>query len=350
MPIMTEINHKRLDVFFKLSIIIALLLVSLYYLKSLLMPLVFSFLVVLVLLPLCQKLESWRVGRIFSILIVLFMVFVVVLGLVLLMGTQFNRFMADFPDLEDRLQNLMLGAISKIEIAFNVSQQEQLGFLRDNATEFFKTGGKYFSSAVGATTEVISFMGLVPVYCFLILLYREKFKEVSLKLISSEREQRVMDIYTKMRKAVQQYVAGLGLVVLIIAVLNVLGLLLLGIKYAVFLGIFSALLTVIPYVGVFIGGLLPVLIALVTKESMWYPVGVIILYWLVQILEGNFITPRIVGSQVNINALAVIFGLLAGGQLWGVAGMVIAVPVLAVIKVVFSHITSLKPLADMLEQ
>jgi len=350
MPIMTEINHKRLDVVFKLSIIIALLLVSLYYLKSLLMPLVFSFLVVLVLLPLCQKLESWKVGRIFSILIVLFMVFVVVLGLVLLMGTQFNRFMADFPDLEDRLQNLMLGAISKIEIAFNISQQEQLGFLRDNATEFFKTGGKYFSSAVGATTEVISFMGLVPVYCFLILLYREKFKEVSLRLISSEREQRVMDIYTKMRKAVQQYVAGLGLVVLIIAVLNVLGLLLLGIKYAVFLGIFSALLTVIPYVGVFIGGLLPVIIALVTKESMWYPVGVIGLYWLVQILEGNFITPRIVGSQVNINALAVIFGLLAGGQLWGVAGMVIAVPVLAVIKVVFSHITSLKPLADMLEQ
>ncbi|HCM76579.1 MAG TPA: AI-2E family transporter [Cytophagales bacterium] len=347
---MTEHNRKQLDVVFKLSITIALLLVSLYFLKSLLMPLVFSFLMVMVLVPLCQKLESWKIGRILSILIVLFMVFVVVVGLALLMSTQFNRFITDFPDLEGRLQNLLVGLITNIEGVFNISQQEQLGFLKDNATEFFKTGSKYFSSAIGATTDAISFMGLVPVYCFLILLYREKFKNVILKLISSEREQSVVDIYTKMRKAVQQYVTGLGLVVLIIAVLNVLGLSLLGIKYAVFLGIFSALLTVIPYVGVFIGGLLPVLIALITKDSMWYPLGVIGLYWLVQILEGNFITPRIVGSQVNINALAVIFGLLAGGQLWGVAGMVMAVPILAVIKVVFSHVDSLKPLAEMLEQ
>ncbi|MEZ4945933.1 MAG: AI-2E family transporter [Cyclobacteriaceae bacterium] len=347
---MTEINYKRLDVVFKLSIIFALLLVSLYYLKSLLMPLVFSFLIVLVLIPLCQKLESWKIGRILSILIVLFMVFIVVVVLALLMSTQFNRFISDFPDLEVRFQNLFVELITKIENAFDISQQDQLGFLKDNSSEFFKTGGKYFSSAIGATTEAISFMGLVPVYCFLILFYREKFKGVALKFISTGSEQRVIDIYAKMRKAVQQYVVGLALVVLIIAVLNTLGLLLLGIKYAVFLGVFSALLTVIPYVGVFIGGLLPVMIAMITKESMWYTIGVIGLYWVVQILEGNFITPRIVGSQVNINALAVIFGLLAGGQLWGVAGMVIAVPIIAVIKVIFSHIASLRPLADMLEQ
>jgi predicted PurR-regulated permease PerM len=135
----------------------------------------------------------------------------------------------------------------------------------------------------------------------------------------------------------------LGLVILIVAVLNIVGLLILDIEYAIFFGVLGALLTIIPYVGIFIGSLLPILMSLLTKDSAWYAVGVAGVFFLVQILEGNFITPNVVGAQVSVNPLAAIVGLILGGMLWGAAGMILALPVIAILKVVFDSVESLEP-------
>ncbi len=345
---LTKGTHEKVDFVSKTLFIIAILLVSLFYLKSILTPLIFSVLLTLVLIPVCNKFESWKINRIISIVLVLLTVFLITVSLGVLLSVQFNNFITDFPDLQQRMENWVVGLINNIETAFNISQQEQFGFLKQNSSEFIKTGGKYFSTAIGATTNIISFISLVPIYCFLLLLYRDKFKNVFLKLIPQNDTETAIELLDKIKSTVQHYVMGLLLVILIIAALNVTGLLLLGIKYALFLGLFSALLTIIPYVGIFIGGILPVLVALITKDSMWYAVGVIGVYWFVQFIEGNFITPKIVGNQVNLNALAVIFGLVAGGRLWGVIGLIMAVPLIAILKVIFSHVEGLKPFANLL--
>jgi predicted PurR-regulated permease PerM len=133
------------------------------------------------------------------------------------------------------------------------------------------------------------------------------------------------------------------LVILIVAVLNITGLLILGIDYAFFFGALGALLTIIPYVGIFIGALLPILMSLVTKDSAWYAVGVAGIFFFVQILEGNFITPNVVGSKVSINPLVAIVGLILGGMLWGAPGMILAIPFMAVIKVIFDSVEGLRP-------
>jgi predicted PurR-regulated permease PerM len=136
---------------------------------------------------------------------------------------------------------------------------------------------------------------------------------------------------------------------LIAAVLNSIGLLLLGIEHAIFFGFLSGTLTMIPYVGITIGAALPTLVALVTKDSGWYAVGVIAVHSVVQFLEGNFITPKITGSKISINALAAIVALLVGGKIWGIAGMILAVPAVGILKILLSYSTSLKPFVILLE-
>lgn len=122
----------------------------------------------------------------------------------------------------------------------------------------------------------------------------------------------------------------------------------LGIKHAIFFGIFSGILTIIPYIGIFIGAALPVLMALITKDSAWYAVGVVGVFAFVQFLEGNFITPRITGSKVSINALAAIIALLLGGKVLGIAGMILAVPAIGILKIVFAYSRRLKPFVILL--
>jgi predicted PurR-regulated permease PerM len=146
----------------------------------------------------------------------------------------------------------------------------------------------------------------------------------------------------------QNYISGLILVIAIIAILNTTGLLILGIKYAVFLGILSALLTIIPYIGIVLGSILPILVALLTKDSLLYAAGVIAIFGLVQFLEGNFITPKIIGSKVNVNPLSAIIALIVGGAVWGIAGMILAIPILGIIQIILSNNKDLKPFASLI--
>jgi len=176
---------------------------------------------------------------------------------------------------------------------------------------------------------------------FLLLLYRNKFKEFFLSIVPDDNEELAWK--KEIEKVTQGYISGLMLVTLIIAALNTTGLLILGIDHAIFFGILSGILTIIPYVGIFIGALLPVLMALITKDSVWYAAGVVMVFSVVQFMEGNFITPRITGSKVSINALAAIIALLIGGKILGIAGMILAVPAIGVLKILLSYSSHLKP-------
>ena len=133
------------------------------------------------------------------------------------------------------------------------------------------------------------------------------------------------------------------ILILIIGTLDTIGLLILGIDYAFFFGFFAAFLVLIPYIGISIGSLLPILMALITKDSGWYALGVAGLFGFVQFLEGNFITPYVVGSKVCINSMAAIIALILFGNLWGIAGLILAIPLTAILKVVFDNVEALKP-------
>jgi predicted PurR-regulated permease PerM len=201
----------------------------------------------------------------------------------------------------------------------------------------------YLAEVLYSTSYLAYFLIQVPIYIFLFLLYRDKFRDFFLAFGPDMKWKKDID------GVVRGYIGGLTIVVLIAGTLNSIGLLALGIEHAIFFGFFSGALTLIPYIGITIGATLPALLALVTKDSIWYAVGVIAVHAAVQFLEGNFITPKVTGSKISVNALAAILALLIGNLLLGIAGMILAVPAVGILKILLANSTSLRPFVILLE-
>jgi predicted PurR-regulated permease PerM len=163
------------------------------------------------------------------------------------------------------------------------------------------------------------------------------------KVFSNTRRYAIDTVLTKIYDVVHSYLTGLITVTLIVGSLNTIGLIALGIDYAIFFGFLAAALLVIPFIGILIGSILPIIVALVTKDSPMYAVGVAGVFVFVQFLEGNFITPQVVGSKISINGLVAIIALLLGSALWGIAGMALSLPTIAILKVIFDSVPDLKP-------
>jgi len=174
----------------------------------------------------------------------------------------------------------------------------------------------YAGGLLVSTSYLLYFFVQVPIYIFLFLLYRDKFRDFFLRFTPDSELKWKKEI----EGVVRGYISGLLIVVFIAGVLNSIGLLLLDIDHAIFFGFLSGTLTMIPYVGITIGAALPTILALITKDSIWYAVGVVAVHGVVQFLEGNFISPQVTGSKISINALAAILALLLGGKLWGNTG------------------------------
>jgi predicted PurR-regulated permease PerM len=183
---------------------------------------------------------------------------------------------------------------------------------------------------------------LVPLYCFFMLYYRDFFREFFFKAFASTPQRKVNEVLNKIYEVVQSYLVGLITVMGIVAILNTGGLMLMGIEYAWFFGSLASLLMLLPYIGIAIGSILPALFTLAVKDNAWYAVGVIAWFQVVQFLEGNIITPNIVGSKVSINPLMAIVGILIGGMLFGLAGLILALPFIATLKVIFDAIPSME--------
>ena len=332
----------RLDYIYKLLVVIALVITGSILASDIVVPLAFAAFLSVVLLPIVKKLEKRKVGPALSIIIVLAAT-VVVLGLLIwLVVDQVVGLVNDLPNLQAKFENYINHLSDTLLRDFSVSLSDQNKFL----AEAVKTASTYLGDVLVSTTNTLTVLLQIPIYIFLILIYRDKFKDFFLSMIPGDSE---FAWKKDMERVIQGYISGLTWVTLIIASLNCIGLLALGIDHAIFFGILSGVLTIIPYVGIIIGALFPLIMALITKDSIWYAVGVVIVFAVVQFLEGNFITPRITGSKVSINALAAIIALVLGGKILGIAGMILAVPAIGVLKILLPHTDHLKPFVILLE-
>lgn len=332
----------RLDYIYKLFVVVALSIAAVILASDLVVPLAFALFLSIVMLPVVKKLEKRRIAPALAIIIVLAAT-VVILGLLIwLVVTQVVSLVNDLPNLQAKFEAFIIELSGRLQDDFNISTTEQISMVRDS----MRTVSTYLGAVLISTTNTLSVLIQIPIYIFLILIYRDKFKDFFLMLLPGDNE---FSWKKDMERVVQGYIVGLTWVTLIITTLNCIGLLALGIDHAIFFGILSGVLTIIPYIGIIIGALFPVLMALITKDSIWYTIGVIIVFAVVQFLEGNFITPRITGSKVSINALAAIVALVIGGKILGIAGMILAVPAIGVLKILLSHSEHLRPFVILLE-
>ncbi len=336
-----ENTFDRLDYTYKMLMVIALIIVGTILARDIVIPMMIAGILTIVLLPLVKKLEQ-KISSTLAITIALMSTLILFVLVGLIVVNQLAGLVNDLPNLETKFNSWIDHISNSLRSELGMSVNEQIQLLKDSLTSL----GQYATALFSATTNLISLLVQIPIYIFLFLIYRDRFTAFFMSLLSDQEE---IAWKKEVENVVQGYISGLLLVTIIVAILNSVGLLALGINHAIFFGILSGILTIIPYVGIFIGASVPVVMALLTKDSLWYPAGVIIIFSVVQFLEGNFITPRITGSKVSINALAAILALLIGGKILGIAGMILAVPALGIIKIMLSRTTHLKHFVILLE-
>ncbi|MFT7436339.1 MAG: putative PurR-regulated permease PerM [Psychromonas sp.] len=326
------------------NLFIAVIIVFiLWILKNVMVPLIFAAILAILILPVCSFLEKYRVPRALAITLTIFISFALVVLIITLMVGQIRTLDSVWPLMIDKGEEWLKLGQDLLSEKFNIQQDEQLTQGREYITELFKSSTSLISGTLSNTTGFLADLALIPLYVFLMLLYRDFFQEFLYRFFDKQTKKNVNGVTQKIKGVAQNYMSGLLLVILLVGILNTVSLLLLGIQNAFFFGFFAAVLVLVPYVGVAIGSILPIILALITKDSAWYALGVAASFGLIQFLEGNFITPFIVGSKVSINSFTAIVALILFGNLWGIGGLVLALPLTAIIKVIFDSTENLKP-------
>lgn len=306
-------------------------------------PLLAAFIVAILLTPFSAKFERLGLPRALSALLLVFLFFLLVLLFLIFFSAQIANITSDMP--------LTYGTLEKLKINFqywvsdwlNISLQQQINIFNTYIKNLINNIFSNFTDTLTTTANYLLTLLLFAFSLFFFLYYRSFFITFIYKLSDEKNSDKVKVTLQKIQDAVNNYIVGLFFVIITVSVLNVAGLLVLGIRHAIFFGIFGALLTIFPYIGIIIGSLIPAFFALVTTDSIWYPVGVLFIFAFVQFLEGNFITPIIVGSQVNLNPYLAILGLFIGGMLLGPIGVVLAIPLLGIAKIICDQVDVLKP-------
>ncbi|KAB7731612.1 AI-2E family transporter [Rudanella paleaurantiibacter] len=335
----------QLPPYARLTCILISLVIIVYGLSVLqetLVPLVFAVMFSAILFPLCRRLEQWGVPRVGAILICITLALAILYGLFYLISIQIGNFTQEGPRLLKRA-NQILDQLQRYADTHNIDRRRVVAEVRKYLNSSLENAGTVLTSTLLATTNTLSTIALLPLFIFFFLLYRDFFKSFFYKIFGHTRKTKVDVVFSQIYTVVKDYLVGLVLVIIIVGILNTVGLLILGVDYAVFFGFFGAFMILIPYVGIAIGSVLPALFTLGTHPNPLVALGVVGVFLFVQVLEGNFITPYIVGSKVSINPLAAIIVLILWGQLWGLPGLILALPLTAILKVLFDAVDDLKP-------
>jgi predicted PurR-regulated permease PerM len=231
---------------------------------------------------------------------------------------------------------------------FEISPEKIIDYISTVKEKFYKTSGDAIGQTIMSVGSALVVLFVIPVYVFLILFYKPLLLDFFHQLFGADHKTTVSEIINQTKTVIQKYLSGLIIEIIIIAVLNTAGLMILGIEYALLLGIIGALLNVIPYIGGIVAVALPMIIALITKDSPMYALYVLAIYYAIQLIDNNYIVPKIVASKVKVNALVSIVVIFAFGALWGIPGMFLSIPITAIFKVICDRIESLKPVGFLL--
>jgi predicted PurR-regulated permease PerM len=338
------INEYRLPLYLKIVIVILGLMAvifTMYIAKGIIIPIVFATILAVVLHPPVNLLIRLKIHRIAAIIIVMFLTFILIASFGTLLFSQASRFTESLPRLVDKFTEIINQLIFWTSGYFDISALEITDWITKTKNELF--GGAEIGQTIINVGGMLALLFLIPVYVFMILFYQPLLIEFFHKLFGIDNRDKVSEIINQIKTLIQRYLIGLLIEVGIIASLYTIGLLFLGIEYALVLGILGALLNLLPYLGSIIAASIPMIIAVVTKPSPWFALLVLALYIIIQFIDNNYIVPKIVASKVKINALASIIAVITFGALWGIPGMLVAIPLIAIAKLIFDHVESLQP-------
>jgi predicted PurR-regulated permease PerM len=313
-------------------------------LADILVPLAFAAFLAVLLNPLCNRLQKHHVPKALSIIIAMMVMIIIIATIFYFLSTQIVQFGDSMPMLKQKLGEISGNLKTWVNSSFGVPIAKQDQMVKDALNNSQSMLGKTLGGVLGTLAIVF----LLPVYIFFMLLYKTLIINFLYEVFAEENSKKVSDVLSETKGAIQSYIVGLLIEMIIVAAMNSTALLLLGVKYGVLIGCIGAILNLIPYLGGIIAIALPVLMATVTKDGYSTQLGVIGAYIVIQFIDNNILVPRIVSSKVQINALMSIVVVLLGNQLWGLSGMFLSIPFIAVLKIIFDRIDDLKPWGKLL--
>ncbi len=328
-----------------LIIIIAVL--TIFYAAAILMPIIFSGFLAIMLSPLQKRFETWGIPKVLGVLISVVGGTLVILILMFALSFESKKIISSLP--QTNVEKVLDESTKALENSVNESVPK-IHTIVDSSMEKTKT---FLISTIpyviGRVSNTVVFFFTCPIYVFFMLMYRHNLRGFYYESIPNEHKKQGNEILLEVEQAFGHYLQGMLLVITIIATLTSFGLWALGLDYAIFLGVLAGILSLIPFIGIIVSALIPIVLALLTKDSLWYVGGVIAVFSIVQFIEGNIITPKIVGNKVDVNPLAVVLGIVIFGAIGGIPAMIITIPFLGLIRIIASHKPEWKPIEKFLQ-
>lgn len=320
----------------------ALIVATAYILQDLLILLSFALVLSLLLLPVSKFMEGKGLPRSLAISIAILLSFALISALLVIAVTQIMEFSSELPLFTKKAEKWISSFQTFISANFNISRRKQMVEFSNELMALLKNSGVIISTTFSTALHTITVVILVPVFTFFFLFYRDFFESFLQKVFPKTEVEVLTQVMEKTATVVQSYLVGLLVVMLIVAVVNSIGFWWIGVEYPIFFGFLTGVLLLVPYIGIWMGALLPILLSLVTLSPS-HALAVVAWVAVVQFIEANFITPLVVGSKVSMNPMIAMLALLCGELLWGIPGLILALPLTAVMKVIFDSIPSLEP-------
>lgn len=336
---------EKLPFVVKLSCILVSILAIGYLAKighTILAPLFFSFLMALLFLPFANFLEKkWRFSRTVSTFSSVLIMLICLAGILYFFANQLSSFASDFPELQKQVTKSLHNLQMWVSKTFHLNITKQWQYINQGLEKLLSSTGIILGFTVSMFSTSLAFMAFSALFFIFILNYRKVLYQFIISLFAERHFAKVHEILDEVQRIIKSYISGLFIQIIIVSSLTSILLSVLGVKYALLLGVLTGLLNVIPYIGIFFSCLVACLISFATggQETLFVLMG----YVIIHAIDGNIILPLVVGSKVKINALFTFIGLLAGEALWGISGMFLSIPFLAIIKIIFERIEGLEP-------
>lgn len=328
----------------RILLFILLVIVFLYWGAPFLIPFIFGIFFAFLMVPLCNFLERIIKNHAIASLLSTLVVFIVFGGTLFLFIAQINKFASDMPSMADKMESFIESSQNRIESITNLTFGEQEVIFEAKSGQIIEKIESFVTGFLGNVLSTVFSFFLVLVYLFLLLFYREKIFDFLMMYISDNKEDSAKDTLSKISKVVFQYLWGRAQVMTLLGIMFFITFIIFGLPYALLLTLFGAVITIIPYVGPLISGLLPILFSFLYFDSLQKILLFSIIIIVIQLVESYVLEPLILGKEVKLNALVIIVAIVLGGLIWGLAGMILFVPIFAIIKIISLNHSGLKPI------
>lgn len=323
---------------------LSIITVTLYCGQSILIPLVLALLFAILLRPVEVFLnEKFIFPRVIASLTSVILAIIFLIAIIAFISWQVSDITDDWNKIKYNFSIHYEHLQHWISERYHVSYNKQQNYINQVAQGTLSGNSEFIGNTLNSFTGTLLNIVLIPIYTFLMLLYRELFIQFLSKIVHKKNEQILANILTQIKTVVQHYIVGLLIQMGIVGILTTIGLMILGVQYAVLLGAITAILNLVPYIGILAAGIISIIATLGNSTDISLMLGIIITNVVVQLIDNNVVAPNIVGNNVRINALATMVGVIAGGVIWGIPGMILSIPLTAILKVIFDHIEPLQP-------